>query len=844
MTYEEFLATKIELDTDSGFDLSESEINNALMSHQKDAVLWACRGGRRAIFAHFGMGKSCMQIEFCYQVLRKFGGKALIVMPLGVKQEFTHDAVEILGYEKPTYVKTMQDAIDAKDGSILLSNYERVRDGDIDPSYFTVTSLDEASVLRSYGSKTFQEFLEKFKGVPYKLVATATPAPNRFKELTHYAGYLEIADTGNLLTRFFKRDSTKSNNLTLYPTQEENFWFWMSSWALFLTKPSDISPAYSDKGYSLPEMEIRWHELPIEYGKAQDRDGQISLFTETAGSLSSAARVKRDSLGERLAKVESLLKEHGVIGGNEQAVVWVDLNDEQKAVEAVLKKHNVTYSSLYGDQNIDFREEQIYRWKDKKTKVFLTKPEMYGQGVNLQQCHFMIFAGIDYKFEKFIQAIHREYRFGQTETVIVDIIHMENERSIKDVLIEKWKNHNDMVTKMTSIVRQYGLGGVGKIDKLKRKMGVKTEMVQSKLYTAINGDSVVETKNIESNSVDLIHTSIPFGNHYEYSSNYADMGFNDDDTRFFEQMDYLTPELLRILKPGRVAAIHVKDRVEFGSVTGTGFPTIEPFHADCIAHYIKHGFKYFGMITIVTDVVRENNQTYRLGWTEQCKDATKMGVGCPEYLLLFRKQQTNKEKGYADEPVTHDKQEYTLARWQLDAHAFWRSSGDRIPTREEILSVTDHKKLEHLYKKYSRNTVYNFDEHLKLAEKLDAQGKLPTIYMVVPPASWTDEVWDDVVRMRTLNTAQSLKGKENHICPLPIDIVERTIERFSNKGELVFDPFGGIGTVPYVAIQKGRRGMMIELSTDYYRDALGYLEMAESEASSPTLFDFLDIKGA
>ena len=125
---------------------------------------------------------------------------------------------------------------------------------------------------------------------------------------------------------------------------------------------------------------------------------------------------------------------------------------------------------------------------------------------------------------------------------------------------------------------------------------------------------------METNSIDLIHTSIPFGNHYEYSANYNDFGHNQNTDRFFEQMDFLTPELLRVLKPGRVAAIHVKDRVLFGNATGTGMPTIEPFHALCIAHYMKHGFQYFGMITVVTDVVRENNQTYRLGWTEQCKD--------------------------------------------------------------------------------------------------------------------------------------------------------------------------------------------------------------------------------
>ena len=145
----------------------------------------------------------------------------------------------------------------------MLTNYERVRDGDIRPDYFVATSLDEASVLRSFGSKTYQTFLDKFKNVPYKLVATATPSPNKYKELIHYAGYLEVMDTGQALTRFFQRDSTKANNLTLYPNMEDEFWLWVSSWALFITKPSDVNPEYSDDGYVLPPLDVRWHEIPI-----------------------------------------------------------------------------------------------------------------------------------------------------------------------------------------------------------------------------------------------------------------------------------------------------------------------------------------------------------------------------------------------------------------------------------------------------------------------------------------------------------------------------------------------------------------------------------------------------
>ena len=838
MTYQEFLKQKIVMATDSGFEVDREKLNKALKPHQMDAVEWALRGGKRALFESFGLGKTIQEIEFCYQVLQKEGGKALIVLPLGVKQEFTHDATEVLHYDKPRYV-TCMDEVKAVDGSeIVLTNYERVRDGDIDPKYFIATSLDEASVLRSFGSKTYQTFLDKFQGVPYKLVATATPSPNKYKELIHYAGYLEIMDTGQALTRFFKRDSTKANNLTLYPSQEEEFWLWMSSWALFVSKPSDLSPDYSDDGYILPELEVNWHEIPIEYGKAQDKDGQMCLFTEGAAGLKEAANVKRDSIKERCQKVKELID----AAPDDHFVIWHDRNSERDE----LKKIIPGIVDIDGSMDYDIREQRVLDFSYGKTRLFATKKSISGSGCNFQRfCHREIFVGIDYEFNDFIQAIHRCYRFLQTEKVIIDIIYMENESGIKDQLLKKWKNHNHMVAKMTEIVKTYGLNNASRFKRLERKMGIDNVIrVNGELYTAVNDDCVQETKRMADNSVDLIHTSIPFGNHYEYSANYADFGHNRNDDDFFKQMDYLTPELLRVLKPGRVAAIHVKDRVLFGNATGTGLPTIEPFHADCISHYIRHGFAYFGMITVVTDVVRENNQTYRLGWTEQCKDGSKMGVGCPEYVLLFRKLPTDRSTAYADTPVTKSKEEYTRAQWQIDAHAYWRSSGDRLVRKEELEDASVEN-LQAVYRKYSREHIYSYEEHVELAKKLDEKGKLPAIFMVVAPGSWNQsEVWDDINRMKTLNTNQSRKGVEMHVCPLQIDIVERIINRYSNEGDLVYDPFGGLGTVPMVAIQKGRKGYMAELNPDYFRDACGYLENAERDKTAPTLFDFFNIKEA
>jgi DNA methylase len=859
--YATFLAAKAAIAPSGGLDCGPADVNPILQPHQRDAVVWAVSGGRRAVFASFGLGKTLIQLEIVRIVLTKLGGqgRGLIVLPLGVRQEFMRDAYMLSTGDSPAITDEQRNALwawqvedparaltatvptfirtnaEAAEPGIYLTNYESVRDGKLDPKGFDVVSLDEAGILRGFGgTKTFRTLMGLYEGTSnFRFVATATPSPNEYIELLAYAAFLDVMDVGQAKTRFFHRDSTKADHLTLHPHKVREFWLWVASWALFIQRPSDLG--YDDTGYELPALDVRWHELPSRPGEDFDRHGRGRMFTDASLGVQEASKEKRLSLGPRVAAMVDLVNESPA----DHFLIWHDLESERAAIEDALPDA----MTVWGSQEMEERERRIIAFSDGEFRLLATKPVIAGSGCNFQRfCHRAVFMGIGFKFADFIQAVHRIHRFLQTEPVRIDLIYTEAEREIKAGLERKWQQHNEQVARMAEIIKEYGLTHEAMANAMRRSIGVERVEARGEHFLIVNADAVEETARMEADSVDLIVTSIPFATQYEYTPSYNDFGHTEDNGHFWRQMDYLTPELVRVLRPGRVAAIHVKDRVVPGGMTGLGFQTVQPFHAEAIAHYQRHGFAFLGMKTIVTDVVRENNQTYRLGWTEQCKDGTKMGAGLPEYLLLFRKPPTDHSDGYADNPVVKSKARYTRSRWQIDAHGFERSSGNR-PLLPEELKGLDHGQIYRLFRDRGLTNVYDFDAHVAVSETLEGEGKLPVTFMLLPPPSWHPDVWTDVTRMRTLNLRQFQRGEQMHLCPLQFDIVDRLIEQFSNPSETVLDPFAGIGTVPYCAIKQGRRGVGVELSAAYFTDAVFYAETAEREASAPTLFDLIEIEG-
>jgi DNA modification methylase len=831
--YLEFLKSKVIIAESYGIDTKDLVYSKIMFEHQKDITDFALRGGRRAIFANFGLGKTFIQLEIAKQLIAICNKPFLIVCPLGVSGEFKRDNRKLGTGLDINYI-TDTDKIETVKNQIYITNYERVRMGDIDPELFCGVSFDEASILRNLQTQTTNYILEHFKKIPYRFVATATPTPNDYIEMLNYAVYLGVASRGHLLTRFFQRDSQKAGNLKLYENKKDEFWQWVSTWAAFLHDPSDLG--YDNTGYDLPELEIVEHcveytlnEIPL------NKWGEPMMFKDTTKSLLECSREKRDSIAARMNKVDEIIS---TFKDTDKCIVWHHLEAERVFLESNFR--NEDFVSVFGSQLAKIKEQRLIDFSDGNHKYLLTKPKIAGSGCNMQVANKMIFAGIDYKFNDFIQAIHREYRFGQTKKVEVHIIYTINEQHVLKSLYAKWNKHKELQTQMISIIKKNGLNSNLIKSQMERQMFKGGYKFQDTNVTLYNNDTVIihnDTEEMKDNSIDMYLTSIPFGDHYEYSDNYNDFGHNHGNGKFFEQMDFLIPNMYRCLKPGRIAAIHVKDRIRYSYQNGTSFTSLSDFSGDTVKSFEKNGFFLIGKITVTTDVVAENNQTYRLGWSEKCKDGTKMGVGLPEYILLFRKPPTFTDNSYADEPVVKTKDYYTKGRWQIDAHSYWRSDGDRFLAPNEIQRL-EVSKLVAAWKKLNQNEIYDYFEHIKISQDLDHCNKLSSTFMTLPMHSNNEFVWTDINRMNTLNTNQASSKKEKHICPLQFDIIERLIELFTMENEIVCDPFGGLFSTSYKAMQMNRKSISIELNSEYYNDGLHYIKALIYKLKIPTLFAF------
>jgi hypothetical protein len=897
--YLAWLKKKSPVEDGSGFSLIV-ETPEWFHPHAKDAVEWAVSKGRAALFEAFGLAKTVQQMQIGRNCHIKTGGKVLFVAPIGVRHEFTHhddiNPTIPMGMDV-VYCKTDVE-VEAANTPYIITNYERVRKGDITPANFDTVLLDEASVLRSYGTQTTQQFTEKCADVPYRFIATATPAPNArngadYKELINYANFLGVMDRGQFMTRWLQRDSKKAGKLSVYAHQEEEFWLWCASWALFLTKPSDLG--YSDDGFKLPGYKVVWHKVETDLTRAwseSDKRGQFKLLPDMSADIQTSSKERRNTLDERIHRAVDVIQSQP----DENWIIWHYLEDERKLLEKLLPDMR----SVYGSMNkMEEREDIILGFGRGEFQYLGAKPQMLGSGCNFQRhCARAIFVAPTDKFNDFIQAVHRILRFQQSRFVEIHIVFADTQDPVRQVMLEKWATHDRLQDRMSTLIKKYGLSHEALNMRLTRELndGQQRTVVESEFFKMIQGDCVLECARMEDESVDFIGTSDPFSDHYEYTIMLNDFGHNMGDAEFFKQKAFQIPDQWRILKPGRVVAVHVKDRITYGNMTGEGMYGVNEFSDKTVKAYrgragqiqdeiaaletviagttgeslvkalrdrqdelkaeyqiaVKESFIYMGRITIDTDVVRENNQTYRLGHTENSKDSTKMGVGSSEYVLLFRKwspDMSPNETANGPYPVTKNIKDadgddfYSVGRWQIHASATWKTNGDELLSPAQFANLPMESKSA-LWERYCKSQGYDYDYHVDLCDACDEDGSLPREWMLFKPISNNPDIWTDIQRIDTLNTEQHRKAAQKHVCPLQKSVIRRLIERYTNPGDVVLDPFAGIGSVPYVAIQMGRKAIGVELNPVYFNYAVGYCEKAEEQLNAPTLFDLINYKVA
>lgn len=841
--YIDFLTSKIKVAEKHGITVERSMLHESLRPDQADIVLWLLERGSGLAAPDAGYGKTRIGIDVCRILIGQFSGKGLIVTELGAADTFVDKDPEVgegvcMGLNLE-YVTNQAEAM-ASASNIVVTNYERVRDGNFDFGAFTVVWCDEGNYVKNMASETTDALKQQLAKVKYKFIATATPSPNEHLELINYAHVLGICDRGQILTQFFQRNSTKAGDLTLHPHHEADFWLWVSTWCIAITSPKDLG--YEYPGFELPQLNLHWIEVPMkkQIDAGATKDGQGRMFIQSRSGLSEAAKIKRESIDARVEKTVEIAENNP----DDHFIFWHHLEDERKALNAAFKGYD-SYGDMFGSQKWEVREKRIVDFTKGNLQYLATKPEISGVGCNFQKhCNKCIFVGINDSFNDIYQALKRIYRFyNPSDEVDVWFLYTPEEYDIVLNLQRKWKEHNEMREITIAIIKKYGLNQARQIEERKRSFITDRKVYQGKNYTLYNNDCVTEISTMAENSVDMILTSIPFGNHYEYTDKYNDFGHNSTNEQFFKQMDFLVPELLRVLKPGRIAAIHTKNRIHYGSVTGLGFSMFHRFTHKACDCFERNGFYCMGFHYVPTDVVAENNQTYRLGYTEACKDMTKMGAGIPEEIWLFRKPPTSNSDAYADEPVIHDKDSYDLANWQIDADGFWRSSGNKY-INPDLLAGMSMKHLRKWWNKFNEEVVYDYDGHAELLKTLNDKDKLSRTFTTLPLRSLTDHVWNDVNRMQGLNMEQSRRKQQNHICPMPFDQVDRLIELYSNEGDIIMDPFGGIGTTGVRAIKKRRKAILCELNSVYAKTGNYYMKEAEAKNEIPTLFDVITNKEA
>ncbi len=646
MDYTEFIKSKTRTVNSAGFDVEYDTLNTNMFDFQKHIVKKALRKGKFAVFADCGLGKTLMQLEWARQVSLYTSKPVLILAPLAVVQQTIEEGHKFgIGVHKLSPADW--NSSDYSDGSkVFITNYEQLENIE-DISLFSGIALDESSILKGKDSKTKNKLLLFFKETLYKLCCTATPSPNDHTELGNHAEFLGAMGYNEMLAMFFVHDGGETSKWRLRKHATDNFWKFVCQWSISVDNPATLG--FDMDGYSLPEINY------IEHIIDTNKDDGL-LFRDGCVSATEIHRDLRDTLSKRVDKVCEIIS--GM--GDEQCIVW----GLQNAETDKLRKSIEGSVNIQGSDKPQKKADNLIGFAHKDYQNLITKTSIASFGMNYQQCHNMIFSSYDFKFEAFYQAVRRCYRFGQTETVNVHIIIPDTQMNVRESILEKEKKHKKMISSMTkySNIEDFALNKNQEVDEKE----IKTED-----YWIMNGDCIQEIKKVEDDSVHLTVFSPPFADLYVYSDKSEDMGNASSYDEFCEHFSYLLPELNRVMKTGRIVAMHCMDvPLQKGK---HGIIGLRDFSGMLIDMMSQNGFVYHARTTLWKDPVIEMQRTKALGLLHKQikKDSSMSRVGIPDYVLFFRKIGVNEEpiRHQADDPTKPDYLPVDL--WQQYASPVW-----------------------------------------------------------------------------------------------------------------------------------------------------------------------------
>ena len=451
MTYQEFLKTKEIKSIEAGFDVERDEICPMLFDFQKDLVQWACKKGRAAILIGCGCGKTAISLAWAELVIKHNGGDILIVAPLSVVEQTKREAEKF--HTMPVNVCRTQ--ADVKPG-INITNYEMAEH--FDHTHFIGVVLDESSILKSFNSQTTVTFTEWFARTPYKLLCTATIAPNSYVEIGTSCEFLGIMSRTEMLATYFIHDSGKTSEWRLKKAGKTKFWEWMATWAVYFNNPNELG--YETEGYNLPDLKIS-----IIFTESQVKEDELVVVA--AETLQERREARKESMDHRTDKASEFTN-----NSDETWLCWVDYNDES----SMLHSKCVDSIEVKGSDSPEYKSESSIKFANGDIHALVSKPSIFGFGSNFQSCHNMIFCGLSDSYERFYQAVRRCWRFGQDKAVNVYIIISQRENNIIENIKKKQKQMDEMQRQMTALMRDVTLSEIRHTTRITTEYNPTNEM--------------------------------------------------------------------------------------------------------------------------------------------------------------------------------------------------------------------------------------------------------------------------------------------------------------------------------------------------------------------------------